>query len=454
MNLLTRLSIFLIFLALGLFASGMVSAASDEANINLQVITECNSNGVCESSLGETETNCFNDCGCNNNDQCQTERGENTQNCPNDCRLSVGGGVGLYIQNLFVDKITFNSAEISWQTSSIALCLFLWGFTDDHEKEIISETSYIRSHLVKLTGLQLSATYHFKIKCTDYSGLKAETGDRSFSTLTIINNVRDLKAVAGDKKITLSWTNPAFLNFAGVRAVRNDNFYPTSPEDGIIRYEGPGNSFTDGNLVNGKRYYYTIFVYDKWRNYSSGAIISAVPQPEGAPPVKPPFIPPEIPVKPLPAVTIEAKDFNFYSDGSLTVSRSGEEIRAQTDKILAVFINRDKVPADFKTIILNWQEKEDVFGYLFELDKEKTTYSTMFNLPKKSGVYPVEIVFLDNNNNIIKKIIISLAVYKEESSALKDFLFLRIFGIAILFLAILFFLWLVILKRKNLIFKI
>jgi len=75
-------------------------------------------------------------------------------------------------------------------------------------------------------------------------------------------------AVAGNSQISLTWTNPSDNDFKGVRILRRTDYYPISPTDGRIVYQGSATSFTDKGLTNGTTYFYTIFSYDKVKNYS------------------------------------------------------------------------------------------------------------------------------------------------------------------------------------------
>jgi len=67
-------------------------------------------------------------------------------------------------------------------------------------------------------------------------------------------------AHASGNRIDLNWSNPKPDQFPGVRIVRKESSYPTSPEDGFIVAEGEGiNSAVDKSLKGETVYYYMLF---------------------------------------------------------------------------------------------------------------------------------------------------------------------------------------------------
>lgn len=86
----------------------------------------------------------------------------------------------------------------------------------------------------------------------------------------------EVKAFGENRSISLFWKNPT-EDFLRTAVVRNENRYPDSPTDGQVIYEGSGATFTDTNLVNGKKYFYAIYTYDDAKNYSTSAKISTFP---------------------------------------------------------------------------------------------------------------------------------------------------------------------------------
>jgi N-acetylneuraminic acid mutarotase len=131
------------------------------------------------------------------------------------------------------------------------------------------------------TGLNPETTYQIKGFAYDAvlnyaSGTSASSGIKP-KDLTPPSNVASFTATAGDSQVSLSWTNPSVVDFAGVKVVRKTGGYPTSPTDGVVIYDSTGTGFTDTGLNNGTTYYYKAYAYDEVPNYASGVQASAVP---------------------------------------------------------------------------------------------------------------------------------------------------------------------------------
>ncbi len=87
-------------------------------------------------------------------------------------------------------------------------------------------------------------------------------------------NINSLLATTTDTSIVLTWQNPT-SDFSKTIIMRNDLHTPTNLTDGTRVYEGTNITYTDTNLKNSQKYYYTAFVLDNVGNISSGAIVSA-----------------------------------------------------------------------------------------------------------------------------------------------------------------------------------
>jgi len=369
-----------------LFLWNTALATSDAANLNLQITGFCG-DGFCQEGLGET-----------------------TENCQSDCLVAGQHGGGLIyfqIKNIIASDTTTNSAKITWLTTKFSVCNFYWGFTPDYEKEIISETKLTTGHLIYLTNLLPGTYYHFKISCQTESLEKDHTTDQQFKTLLTLNNVNNFSAKSQDKGIALTWQNPVDEKFFGVKILRSERFFPFNLQSGIIIYEGYGDSFLDIDVVSGKTYYYTIFTYDKEKNYSSGAIAyalfgkGAVVPPEPTPP-------PETQI--VKEITIN--DFKFFSQEQNIKIEDYRTIKVESEKHLTISIDADKIPDKVEAITVTINQDGKEYSYLLKFDKESNVYEVSFTTPGKSGNYSIKINFLDYKNKTIKQINGILNVFK------------------------------------------
>jgi HYR domain len=88
------------------------------------------------------------------------------------------------------------------------------------------------------------------------------------------DDVKNLKAAAGSRKVTLTWARPAATDFDHVTVSRS----LADGGDATVRYTGKGVTFADSPLQNGVEYRYTVVAYDTDGNRSAGAVVTAVPK--------------------------------------------------------------------------------------------------------------------------------------------------------------------------------
>ena len=373
-------------------------AVSDSVDVGQQVLNPCG-NGICEPALGE-----------------------NIENCPLECPIIPQAGsrkiLPPIIYDLFISKITLNSADIEWKTSELALCQLFWGRTQEHKEGIISEIIFSLSHKTGLTDLLPETAYHFKIKCQNQRGQEIEAVDQRFTTLappdiTPPANVSNFEAIPGNSQITLKWKNPLDPDFKAVRIMRSEKFYPSDPWEGKLVYDGKETLFVDTGLTNGIRYYYTVFSYDFAGNFSSGAVVSAVPR------LRPPPPPEEISAEkecleagyywyddachlepklvpaPPEVEKIKISDFDFIFQGKKLPLIEENKIEVKINEPLTISIDYAKVPEVLKTIMVTLEKPsrnafgiaeaggdDKFFSFLLRINKEKTAYSAVLMPPE------------------------------------------------------------------------
>lgn len=187
--------------------------------------------------------------------------------------------------------------------------------------------------------------------------------------LTTVLNVINLSAQAQDSAVILYWEVPNPSNYGGVLIRRSEIFSPVSVSDGGILYQGLGDSIglntyslKDINLQNGQWYFYTIFLFDKNGNYSSGASVSGLPQSAVMEePFKTLLIPPQkltpelsIPLK-LSTTTLNKtleNNFNFFQNVQLIVPGQfgGSGIKLNPAATTTIIIEKKNIPENTKAI--------------------------------------------------------------------------------------------------------
>ncbi len=258
---------------IGLASFGGVSpkqAAANSTTVQLQVLI-CNNNAICEDVIGEDYLSCPSDC---------PAPPAPTSTPP------VGGGSGSTvtsststtpneIRNIQISP-DFYSATLSLKTLFASIASISWGETPDYEIGSLSEAWYHNDFNVKIENLKPGTRYYFNLT------LKDSLGDTinylgQFTTLSLPDvsppsAPADLAAYLNANQIVLNWKVPTDSDFSYVRLVRSDIFYPRTPLEGKVVYEGRGTQVTDSSLVPGTLYFYSLFAYDRSGNVSAPAI--------------------------------------------------------------------------------------------------------------------------------------------------------------------------------------
>ncbi|MEN9558585.1 MAG: hypothetical protein RL141_954 [Candidatus Parcubacteria bacterium] len=183
-----------------------------------------------------------------------------------------------------VVEITDHSAMVVWITNEPTSSRVEYGQTVEYGRNLFLP-GFVVMHAVPISGLAPDTEYHVRAISQDPTGNTVTSGDVPFRTLpdrTPPANV-GLSASPGDTEVLLRWQIPATTDVAGVRLIRKMGGFPTGPTDGLLIFDGTGESFLDTGLQNGVRYYYGAYAYDLARNVASGSIASAVPRAPGMP---------------------------------------------------------------------------------------------------------------------------------------------------------------------------
>ncbi len=164
------------------------------------------------------------------------------------------------ISSIVIDTITKTSVHISWTTNENSTSVVEFG-TSEAYGSVKSDATLLTSHSVTVTGLTSATLYHVRVKSEDASTNLATSSDQTFSTLINLppTNVSGLTLTAGDKSLSLSWTNPVEEDFVGVTVLRCLLAYPSGPSDltcTATELTAPTATLSESGLTNDTTYYY------------------------------------------------------------------------------------------------------------------------------------------------------------------------------------------------------
>jgi peroxiredoxin len=108
--------------------------------------------------------------------------GSNAKSCAGSLGTSITGPVGPTVSDITISSLTTSSVKINWNTEREANSSVQYGTNASYGSSAGSESEFVTTHNVDLTGLSPSTTYHFKLISTDHDGGATETGDSVFAT--------------------------------------------------------------------------------------------------------------------------------------------------------------------------------------------------------------------------------------------------------------------------------
>lgn len=356
--------------------------------------------------------------GCNNNFICEPQIGEDVNTCPNDCLYnppspptdysgrsgSIGSQASIEIDSTI---ITSNSITVFWNSNIPVNTAVAWSSGDQYEIGRIQEVGFTNQHVFTLSDLQPNIIYVITIFIQDLYGnttskvLTYKTSEAPVQTSTIKN----FEISQYQKGLLLTWTNPS-QSFDHVRIVRSEVFFPSDMSDGLVIYEGSGNSFFDSNIEQDTRYYYSIFTKDS-KGFSSGVSQSGILYKQ-----KEDFFESGQPVDifgPIIIQQIVTPIQDSILKNHINILQNGKEVTyinnvyyVQDKKDITISIDRtNQIPFGSELFIsyLNSSSSLRAENYVFKYDSILNKYIVSFRIDNATDK-DVFIIYIKNNNQI------------------------------------------------------
>ncbi|TSC70575.1 MAG: glycoside hydrolase family protein [Parcubacteria group bacterium Gr01-1014_46] len=100
----------------------------------------------------------------------------------------TSSGTGPRLSSIYALEISDSSAIISWKTDRPSDSKVEYGKTDSYESSTEVNSSFVTSHSFNLSNLSSGTTYHYRVRSIDESGNLTFSGDRTFTTINVIEN--------------------------------------------------------------------------------------------------------------------------------------------------------------------------------------------------------------------------------------------------------------------------
>lgn len=315
-----------------------------------------------------------------------------------DARGGSESSQSVVLRNLLIDAQE-RSALLSWNTNVLTRSHVSWGVTHEYEMGALAERTYATTHATRIVGLMADTEYHVRITAETVQGIVVVLAEQSFRTDAVADrtpppNVSALTGVVLEKDALLSWRNPGG-DFDHVRVIRSTEGYPQDPADGVLIYEGQGESLRDtGIFLENTRVYYAVFAYDALGNESSGAVVRVALLGDREPEV---LAPEQYPIR--------FEDLIFIQNGK-EISYIGSEVLLDSTQPFEVVIPYERLPEHLKSIVVTLTDPgaaEKEFAFLLRVDSDKKAYRALLAPLARAGGYPLLLSIFDYKERTISK---------------------------------------------------
>lgn len=321
---------------------------------------------------------------------------------------SSGGGGGsqkelqptpLRIEGVQVD-VTDTTAEISFETSVYAVATLRYGLSPQYELGSLATDFYRKQHTYNLLTLEYGSRYYFEITVTNQRGdivtYKDDFITQSIQDSVPLENVSRFQATIDGNDALLTWINPSGSNFEKVRIIANNKFFPSDIADGLIIYEGNGDSYRHVNVYpEDNQMYYTAFALDADGFQASGAIASVSWGIATGTPVATSTTSSSTPDLVTPELSFN--DLEFVQNSKI---RNGYQslISLDPNQPFTIRLPYHAVPEHLKTITITLKDPHDssfTFAFLLRINEKKSHYEATIGPLKDQGKYPLHFSFFD-----------------------------------------------------------
>lgn len=325
------------------------------------------------------------------------------------------------LKDIFIST-GINEVTFTWNTYGQGNYILRWGKDDRYNEGYVSSDVYKDSHRTNLVNLKEDTLYQYELVAGTPLGADIVLKRGQFKTMVLgqeaqIPNVRYLTAVADGDHVRLSWTLPLF-DVESIRIVRSNYGYPVDPNDGVVVYEGLGDRFFDKDAFLGNTtQYYSVFVMDKERNFSSGAVVKI--EKEGSKIITNPSYSNEAIKKDDVrdgggTTTADVKKELLLTDferGNIVIIQNGDQNTFETDRIFlsysdpfTISIKKDTLPDNLKTIIVTLIDPTNhrrEYSFLLKLNSDKTQYEAVIAPLNVVGSSRLEVQIFDFEKNMV-----------------------------------------------------
>jgi hypothetical protein len=238
------------------------------------------------------------------------------------------------------------------------------------------------------------------IEGEDNRGRYVFLGEHTFRTLPSVDTVSPgvvtgLTLVRDGTDVRISWENPIDADFAFVRVVRSDRFYPSTEVDGWVVYEGRGESAKDeGVALPGTSVFYTVFAYDTSGNISAGSVASLRIASTGAIEI-PPLATTSVSSSTIPSLTFS--DVQFFQDDE-RVQVMDNTVTLDGSRHITIAVPYAVLPEHLKTILVRIVPEHDeqaALSFILRVNKDKTAYLARLAPLGVSGTFTVSVSVFD-----------------------------------------------------------